>query len=418
MMAMMARAARLPVMWLLALVLCACGGADGDPAAPIDGGARSGAGTADTSVAIGFVGELSGPFASWGVQTRDGMRMAVADINAAGGVDGRPLELVERDTGGAPGEGVAALEGMVEDGVVAAGGIISSDVALATSRAAEELQIPLFLIKAGAERILTQDSRYTFRTCLPAAPMIIEPLAQYLEQEGITSAAAIVADYEWGQSVRAALEAELGGLESLHIEVAPVPEQDFTTYLRAIAKAEPSVIIASGHPPGTGPITRQSADLGLDVSVVGPNAVWPAIIESVGEAAFGRYADHDCADFASEDYQELATRFVESTDNVFMDDDAIAGYGIVTMVAQAVEDTGGTDRVAIAEYLHASSFDLPGYAFEMAWTPWGELARAQPILSIAEHGAAPEGVTAGLDWYPTPLFQSQPLEPYVPDEGR
>ena len=149
-------------------------------------------------------------------------------------------------------------------------------------------------------------------------------------------------------------------------------EQDFTTYLRAIAEAEPSVIIASGHPPGTGPITRQSADLGLDVSVVGPNSVWPAIIESVGDAAFGRYADHDCADFASDDYQQLATRFVQATDNAFMDDDAIAGYGIVTMVAQAVEDTGGTDPVAIAEYLHANTFDLPGYAFQMAWTPWGE----------------------------------------------
>lgn len=394
-------------LWVLLMVAAACG-----TGGPEDTRSES----ADDPIRIGFVGELSGPFAIWGVQTRDGMRMAVEQINAAGGVDGRRLELVERDTGGVPEEGVAALEGLVEQqGVVAAGGIISSDVALATSRTAEELAVPLFLIKAGSPRILTRDSRFTFRTCLPAAPMTVAPVAEYAEHEGITTAAAIVADYEWGQSVRAAMEDQLGHLESLHIEVAPVPEQDFTTYLRAIARSDPEMIIATGHPPGTGPITRQSADLGLDVPVVGPNSVWPVIIDGVGEAAYGRYADTDCADFASGDYQALATRFVELTGNDFMDDDAVAGYGIVTMVAEAVHQTGGTDPAAIGAYLHASEFELPGYAFPMAWTEWGELAQARPILSIAQRGAAPPGVTGDLDWYPTKLFQSQPLEPYVPE---
>lgn len=395
------------------------GAADEDPAtADEDGGDDAAGEPSGDPIRIGFLGELSGNFAVWGVQTRDGMQMAVDDLNAEGGVLGRPLELVERDTGGTPEEGVAGLEGMVEqDGVVAAGGITSSDVALATARTAEELEVPLFTVKAGASRILTPDSRYTFRTCLPSAPMTMQPVAQYLAQEGVSAAGAIIADYEWGQSIRAAMEEQLGAVEGLElqVEVAPVPEQDFTTYLRALEGLEPSMIVATGHPPGTGTIVRQSADLGLDVPIVGPWAVWPAVMEGVGDAAFGRFADFDCADYASDSYAELATRFVESTGNAFMEDDAVAGYGIVTMVAQAIDAVGDADPVAVAEHLHSASFELPGYAWTMSWTEWGELAEAQPILYIAEQGGAPEGVTDGIDWYPATLFQSDPLEPYEPE---
>ena len=67
--------------------------------------------------------------------------------------------------------------------MVAIGGIISSDVGLATSRVAEA-QVPLFLVKAGSEAILTQQSRHTFRTCLPAAPMVAGRSPECAQQEG------------------------------------------------------------------------------------------------------------------------------------------------------------------------------------------------------------------------------------------
>ena len=66
--------------------------------------------------------------------------------------------------------------GMIDqDGVIAAGGVISSDVGLATARIAEQNEVPLFLVKSGATAILTPESRYTFRTCLPAAPISAAP---------------------------------------------------------------------------------------------------------------------------------------------------------------------------------------------------------------------------------------------------
>ena len=350
-------------------------------------------------IIIGALTSLTGPFTPWGVQARDGMQLAVDELNAAGGVGGRPLELRVVDDESNPEAGTSGIERLIEEGAVAVGGIISSDVGLATTRVAEELETPLFLVKAGSEQILTQDSRYTFRTCIPSAPMVADPIAQYVQEEGLTRVGAIVADYAWGQAFRAALEetfADVEGVE-LQIEVAPVPEQDFTTYLRNLESFEPDLLVATGHPPGSGAITVQSADLGLDIPVTGAYSPLAAVVGGAADAAIGRYSDFDCADYASEEYADLATRYLASSDNTFMEDDAVAGYGIVQMVAQAVEAVGD-DPVAIAEYLHSETFDLPAYPYDMSWTEWGEMAAAQPVFSVIGPGPAPEGLNEAGDW--------------------
>jgi branched-chain amino acid transport system substrate-binding protein len=366
-------------------------------------------------IMVGFLGELSGNFAIWGVPARNGMQMAINDINADGGVDGRPLELVERDTQGTPEEGVTAFEGMIDrDGIVAAGGLISSDVALSAARVAEEDGVPLFLVKAGSEAILTPDSRYTFRTCLPAAPMNMQPLAEFIEDEGLERVGAIIADYAWGRAIEAAMEDQIGALDvDLQIQVAPVPETDFTTYLRQLEGLEPDIIIATGHPPGSAPITRQAAELGSEAFVTGPNSPLSAVVGGVGDAAFDRYVDFSCADYAGDEYQELAARYHEEFGD-FMEDDAVSGYGQVTMIAEAIAEGGSDDPADIAEYLHANSFELPGYAFTMEWTEWGEFAAAQPLLVVVREQDPPEGVNPGANWYPEVLFQSEVLEPFEP----
>ena len=175
-----------------------------------------------------------------------------------------------------------------------------------------------------------------------------------------------------------------------------------------------TVRIATGHPPGAGAITVQSADLGFDVPITG--AWFPLSLIMGGgaaEAGLGRFADFGCADYNSDSYQDLAKRYLAATDNVFLEDDAVAGYGIVTMVAAAVEAVGD-DPVAIAEWLHGQTFDLPGYSHEMGWTAWGELATSQPTFVVIADQAPPEGVNESGEWYPELLIQAEPLEPFVP----
>src|SRR5262245_56625830 len=370
-------------------------------------------------IKIGILTSITTNFAPWGLQVRDGAQLAVDDINAAGGVDGRPLELVIEDDQNAAEEAVPAYERLLEEGVVGIGGVISSTVGGAVSPLAEQNTMPTFLVKSGAETILTPDSLYVFRTCLPAAPEVAGPIIEYAQENGLTKIGAIVADYPWGLAFKGSIEAAVeaaGGIE-LHLETAPVPEQDFTTYLRVIDDFGPDLLVATGHPPGGGPIIAQSNDLGMDMPVIGAYSPWALVMEGAGDSAIGRYADFDCADFQADDYQELARRFLEmSTDNQFMDDDAIAAYGIVTMLSQAVAEVGD-DPAAIGEWLHTQEFDLPGYPFKLSWTEWGEMAAAQPLFSIVGAGPAPEGLNNAGTWYPETLLLPSPLEPYEPTGG-
>jgi branched-chain amino acid transport system substrate-binding protein len=366
-------------------------------------------------IKIGQLSDLTSTFTAWGVQVRDGMALAAQEINDAGGVNGRMIEIVVQDSENDPDAAATAWDRLIEEGVVAIGGILSSGVSPTANALAEADQIPVFYIKAGTPAGLTRESRYSFRTCLPAAPMVAAPVLQYAQEQGLTNVGVIVADYAWGQGFKAAVEAtfEGSGIDYGEIQVAPVPPTtDFTPFVRAMADAGAEMVIATGHPPGGAAITALVADLIPDVLVTG---AWspPAFSISTNDAAIGRFADFACADYFSEDYADLARRYLAFSDNTFMSDDAVAGYAIVTMVAQAVEAVGD-DPTAIAEYLHANSFDMPGYAHPLSWTEWGELAESQPILFQFVEGPAPEGLNEAGDWWLEFLSQSEPLVPYEP----
>ena len=365
-------------------------------------------------IKIGALTSLTGPFTSWGLHVEAGMKMAADEINAAGGIDGRMIEIVVADDQSDAEEATVQFERLLEEGVVAIGGTISSGVGGATVGLAESNQVPLFLSKAGSDALLTTDSRYTFRTCLPAGPMLAVPWAQYAGDQGFTKVGQMIADYAWGQSFLVAAEGVFGeaGIE-LQSEIAPVPEQDFTTYLRALDEFGPELILATGHPPGSGPILAQAADLGLDVAVAGPGSSMTAVMEAAGDTAIGRYADHSCANYFSDDYADLASRYVAETGLGFMEDDAVAMYAVVNAVAEAVGAVGD-DTTAIAEYLHANTFTSPGMAYPLSWTEWGEMAQSQMVLVLATAGPAPEGLNEAGDWWVEELFTSEPLEPYVP----
>jgi len=378
---------------------------DGDDAEPVN----------TEPIKIGSLTSLTGPFTPWGIHVSAGMQLAVDEINAAGGVDGRMLELIIADDQNNAEEAVLQLERMHEDGVVAVGGAISSGVALATTVVAEEAGIPLFLSKAGSSAILTTDSRYTFRTCLPAAAMLAVPWSEYASDQGFTRVGAIIADYAWGQSFKAATETAFGALPDieLQVEVAPVPEQDFTTYLRSLDDFDPELILATGHPPGTGPIIVQAADLGFEANISGPSASLSAVMEGVGDTGIGRYVDYSCADYFSDSYADVAQRYIAASGLGFMEDDAVAGFGVVTMLADAVSNVGD-DPVAIAEYLHGQTYELDGMASPVSWTEWGELATAELILIEVGAGPPPAGLNESGDWWPELLFKSDPLDPFVP----
>jgi len=419
-----------PVLLVFTMILAACGAptateapvpteAPAATSAPVatEAPAITEAPTAEPAgtIKIGMLTDLSKTFTPWGVNVRDGMALAAKEINEAGGVNGRMIEIVTQDDENDGDIGVDRFERLVEDGVVAVGGILSSGVGAPVAADAEKLHVPVFLVKSGTETALTRNSRYTFRTCLPAAPMTAGPILQYAKEQGYTKVGAIVADYPWGQSFKTAMENTFkdSGIDYT-IEVAPVPPNtDFTPFVRKMADFGAQMIVATGHPPGNAAIVSLSADLAGNVPVTG---AWTPPDLSVGglkDLAIGRFSDFACADYLSDSYADLAKRYLAFSDNKFMSDDAVAGYAIVKIVAEAVGAVGD-DPKAVAEYIHSHTFDMPGYAHPLSWTEWGELAESAPIFFQIAEGPAPDGLNEAGDWWLKLLSHSAPLTPYEP----
>jgi len=419
-----------PVLLVFTMILAACGAptateapvpteAPAATSAPVatEAPAITEAPTAEPAgtIKIGMLTDLSKTFTPWGVNVRDGMALAAKEINEAGGVNGRMIEIVTQDDENDGDIGVDRFERLVEDGVVAVGGILSSGVGAPVAADAEKLHVPVFLVKSGTETALTRNSRYTFRTCLPAAPMTAGPILQYAKEQGYTKVGAIVADYPWGQSFKTAMENTFkdSGIDYT-IEVAPVPPNtDFTPFVRKMADFGAQMIVATGHPPGNAAIVSLSADLAGNVPVTG---AWTPPDLSVGglkDLAIGRFSDFACADYLGDSYADLAKRYLAFSDNKFMSDDAVAGYAIVKIVAEAVGAVGD-DPKAVAEYIHSHTFDMPGYAHPLSWTEWGELAESAPIFFQIAEGPAPDGLNEAGDWWLKLLSHSAPLTPYEP----
>jgi branched-chain amino acid transport system substrate-binding protein len=370
-----------------------------------------------TPIRIGTLTDLSSSFTPWGVQVRDGMALAAREINEAGGVNGRMIEIIVHDTENNSDIGVDRFERLVEAGVVAVGGIISSGVGVPVAAVAEERQVPVFLVKSGTQVALTRDSRYTFRTCLPAAPMNGGPLLQFAREQGFTRVGAIVADYPWGHAIRGAFENAFSGSGIEYtVEVAPVPPtSDFTPFVRAMASFGAEMIVATGHPPGNTAIVALSADLAGNVPVTGSWVPPDLAVGGLQELAVGRFSDFACADYFSDSYADLARRYLAFSSNQFMSDDAVAGFAIVHIVAEAVREVGD-NPAAVAEYVRNNEFNMPGYAHPLSWTEWGELAQAQPLFTMISAGPAPEGLNRAGEWWFELLTHSDPLEPYVPEQ--
>jgi branched-chain amino acid transport system substrate-binding protein len=373
-------------------------------------------------IKLGVLTPLTGNFAPWGIQARAGMALAVNEVNRSGGVkgrgQGRRLNLIVADDQST--NTTAAVDGFrrltQQENVVSVGGVINSAFGLAIGRLAEQARVPLFLIKSGNNDVLTPSSRYTFRTCLPAAAMAAVPIIQLAQRRGIKSVGVVIADYAWGQSFKASLEeaAKSAPDIQLHVQVAPVPTTNFTPYLRAMGDV--SLIVATGHPPGSSLVLAQSAQLGMKAPVVGAYSPYSLTAKNAGPSAFGRWSDFKCMATATPGYKALAKRYLRTfPQNEFFEDDALAGYAYVKIIAEAISKVG-VNRQRVAAYVHANTFNIPGYAFPLRWTAWGELNRPQVQFAILTKAAPPEAGlnTASTTFWPRVLFKSQPLTPYRP----
>ncbi|MGB9107385.1 MAG: ABC transporter substrate-binding protein, partial [Telluria sp.] len=226
-------------------------------------------------IKIGVSGPFTGGSAPMGVSMRDGVRLAVAEINAKGGVLGRQLQMVERDDEAKPERGVQIAQELInKEHVAATVGYINTGVALASQRFYQQAKIPVMNnVATGSivtKQFANQPENYVFRN---SANDTIQStmIAEEAIRRGFKKPAILADSTNYGQLGREDLEKVLAAksVKPVSVEKYNIGDVDMTAQLLRAKQAGADVVLTYGIGPELAQIANGMQKLGWKVPIVG-----------------------------------------------------------------------------------------------------------------------------------------------------
>lgn len=226
-------------------------------------------------IKIGVSGPFTAGSAPMGVSMRDGVRLAVAEINARGGVLGRQLQTVERDDEAKPERGVQIAQELInKEKVVATVGYINTGVALASQRFYQQAKIPVMNnVATGSiitKQFANQPENYVFRN---SANDTIQStmIAEEAIRRGFKKPAILADSTNYGQLGREDLEKVLAAksVKPVSVEKYNIGDVDMTAQLLRAKQAGADVVLTYGIGPELAQIANGMQKLGWKVPIVG-----------------------------------------------------------------------------------------------------------------------------------------------------
>ena len=320
---------------------------------------------ADT-IKVGLSGPYTGGSSSMGVSMRDGVRLAVSEINKSGGVLGKQIQLVERDDEAKNERGVQIAQELInKEQVVATLGFINTGVALASQRFYQEAKIPVFNNVATGS-IVTQQFKapehpdnYIFRNAAHdsiQAPMIVE---EAITRRGFKKVAILADSTNYGQLGREDLEKALTakGVKAVAVEKFNVKDVDMTPQLLKAKEAGAEAILTYAIGPELAQIANGMTKLGWKVPMVGSWTLSMAnFIDNAGPGGEGARMPQT---FIQEPNTMKRKAFIDSYLKTFKPKNgridspvsAAQGYDSVYLLAAAIKQANSTEGPKIREAL-------------------------------------------------------------------
>jgi len=304
-----------------------------------------GAARAKDDILIGAVSPKTGEAATFGISSENGIRLAVDQVNDAGGLlDGRKLRLICEDDKGDPVTGKVAFSRLIErDGVCAVVGPVMSKVAIAGAGVAEKSHVPMISTSA-TNPLVTLGKKYVFRACF-IDPFQGKVMAKFaFETLGARTAAVLYDasnDYNKGLAeVFRDVFVELGGKVSA-FESYPERSVDFRPQLTKIRQTEPDVVFMPNYYNDVALQAKQAREIGIQGTLLGGDG-WdsPELVKSAGAAVEGGcFSNH----FTRESGAPRVKAFVESYQKRYgQPPDALAslGYEATQILLDAIKRAG------------------------------------------------------------------------------
>jgi len=318
------------------------------------------------AIKIGVTGPYTGGSSSMGVSMRDGVKLAVAEINKAGGVLGKQLQLVERDDEAKNERGVQIAQELInKEQVVATVGFINTGVSLASQRFYQKAKIPVFN-NVSTGTIITQQFKapefpdnYIFRNAAAdsiQAPMIVE---EAVTRRGFKKVAILSDSTNYGQLGREDLEKALAakGVKAVAVEKFNIKDVDMTAQLLKAKEAGAEVVLTYGIGPELAQIANGMTKLGWKVPMIGSWTLSMAnYIDNAGPGGEGARMPQT---FIQEPNTIKRKAFIDAYLKTFKPKNnridspvsAAQGYDSIYLLAAAIKQAGTTDGVKVREAL-------------------------------------------------------------------
>jgi branched-chain amino acid transport system substrate-binding protein len=307
-------------------------------------------------IKIGYFGDLSGPTFNFGRSAYNGVLLAADEINNAGGINGRRIDVVFEDDRGSPEEAARLTAKLIdEDKVIAIIGGGTSGNSRAAAPKAQSSHIPL-ISPSSTDPAVTQVGDYIFRACF-VDTFQGEVMASFAAEKLSARKAAILFDINspYGRGLTEYFELSFGRLGGLIVSKQSYVQgdADFKGQLSTIRAAEPDVIYIPGYYGDVALIARQARMIGLTQPLLGGDG-WdaPELWPLGGDALNGSYiSTHYSVDDPSPAIQAFVESYKQRNGNLLPDAHAALAYDAMKLLVDAIMRAGTTDGAKLREAL-------------------------------------------------------------------
>lgn len=351
-----------------------------------DGGSASGGSDSDT-IRIGGLAPLTGDAASYGVAVNNAIQMAVEDINANGGIDGKQIKYIYYDEKGDTTEATNAYNKLVQDDkVVAIIGDVTTKPTLAVAQTSQQDNIPIITATATAAEV-TLTGPNIFRACF-TDPFQGELMASYASEKlGATKVAVLsdmADDYSSGIAEAFVAKAEELGMQVVADEKYQDGDVDFKSQLTNIKGQNPDVLFLPVYYEDLRLISAQAKEVGVTAQLCGADG-WDSVLTDNFDSSVLNGGVF-CSQYSTESTDERVQNFIsaykekyEMDPNMF----AVLAYDATNMMAQAISDAGSTDSQAIIDAMAALEYD--GLTGHMTFDEDRNPKKSAVIVSIQDN---------------------------------
>lgn len=320
-------------------------------------------GKSGPEIVIGHYASMTGSTAHFGQDTDRGVRMAVEEANAKGGVLGKKLKLVTLDTRGDSAEAANAVNRLIDvEKVSAILGEVASSLSLSGGRVAQRRKIPMISPTSTNPKV-TEVGDYIFRVCF-IDPFQGKVMATFARQHLKVSKVAILKDVKNDYSIGLAAAFQKAFLEqggTIAVEQSySQGDTDFSAQVTAIRGTGAEAVFVPGYYSEVGTIARTAQRLGLKVPLLGGDG-WdsPDLFKIGGDAINGSYfSDHFAPDVPTEKARAFVANFQAKYGQLPTGLGAL-GYEAALVLIDAILRAGKDDPTAIRDAI-ASTKDFQG----------------------------------------------------------